>query len=85
MRPGDGSGDAILSRRVRSEIIRRELNTQKLEVKVIHGVAYLGGELGPTRHNRIADGRREMEIVETVVRGISGIRDVDNRVKWVEL
>ena len=54
-------------------------------MRVIHGVAYLGGELGPTRHNRIADWRREMEIVETIVRNISGIRDVDNRVRWVDL
>lgn len=77
--------DARLARRVRSEIIRRELNAQKLEVIVTHGVAYLGGELGPTRHNRIPDGKRELEIIETVVRHMPGIRDVDNRIKWVAL
>ena len=34
-----------LAREVRSEIIRRELNCQKLEIVVLHGVAYLSGEL----------------------------------------
>jgi hypothetical protein len=81
MRPDD----AQLTRRVRSEIIRRELNTQKLEVKVLHGVAYLAGELGPTRAQRIPDWRKEMEIIENIVYGISGIRGIDNRIKWVEV
>jgi hypothetical protein len=76
--------DARLARRVRSEIIRRELNTQKLEVICTHGVAYLGGELGPTRHNRVPDSKREMEIIVMIVRGMPGVRDVDNRVKWVD-
>jgi hypothetical protein len=79
MRPDD----AQLTRRVRSEIIRRELNTQKLEVKVMHGVAYLAGELGPTRAQRIADWRKEMEIIENIIYGLSGIRGIDNRIKWV--
>ena len=77
--------DARLARKVRSEIIRRELNTQRLEVAVIHGVAYLGGELSGTKANRIGDGKRELEIIETVVRQISGIRDIDNRIKWINL
>jgi len=81
MRPDD----ARLTRKVKSEIIRRELNTQRLEVKVLHGIAFLGGELGPTRQNRNIDGKREMEIIETVLRAITGIRDVDNRVKWIAL
>lgn len=81
MRPGD----ANLTRRVRSEIIRRELDTSKLEVKVLHGVAYLAGELRPTRSQRIPDPKREMEIIENIIYGISGIRGIDNRIKWIEL
>jgi len=81
MRPDD----ARLTRRVRSEIIRRELNTQRLEVKVIHGIAYLSGELGPTRAQRIPDWRKEMEIIETIIYQISGIRGIDNRIKWIQL
>jgi osmotically-inducible protein OsmY len=79
MRPDD----AVLTRRVRSEIIRRELDTTKLEVKVIHGVAYLAGELRPTRAQRISDPKREMEIIENIIYGISGVRAIDNRIKWV--
>jgi hypothetical protein len=81
MRPDD----ALLTRRVRSEIIRRELNTQKLEVKVMHGVAYLAGELGPTRAQKITDWRKEMEIIENIIYGLSGIRGIDNRVKWIQI
>lgn len=81
MRPAD----ARLTKRVRSEIIRRELNAQKLIVSVIHGVVYLGGELGPTRHNRISDWKKEMEIIEGIILRLEGIRGLDNRVKWVGL
>jgi osmotically-inducible protein OsmY len=78
-------GDAVLTRKVRSEIIRRELDTTRLEVKVIHGVAYLGGELKPVRGHKIPDWKKELEIIETVVLHISGVRGIDNRIRWVEL
>jgi osmotically-inducible protein OsmY len=81
MRPDD----AQLTRRVRSEIIRRELDTTRLEVKVIHGVAYLGGELRATRAQRISDPRKELEIIETIIYQLSGIRGIDNRIKWVRI
>jgi hypothetical protein len=77
--------DARLTRRVRSEIIRRELDTTRLEVKVIHGVAYLGGELRPVRPRKLEDPKKEMEIIETVILQIHGIRGIDNRIKWVIL
>ncbi len=77
--------DARLARRVRSEINRRELNTQKLEVLVLHGVVHLGGEIGPTRSNRVTDWRKEFEIIEAAVSRLGGVRDVDNRMKWVYL
>ena len=51
----------------------------------MHGVAHLSGELSGTKANRVPDGKREMEIVETVVRGVTGIRDVDNRIKWINI
>lgn len=79
------AGDARLTRRVRSEIIRRELDSSRVEVRVIHGVAYLGGELRPTRARRILDPKKEMEIIETVILGLTGIRGIDNRIKWVNI
>ncbi len=81
MRPDD----ARLARKVRSEIIRRELNCQRLEIAVTHGVAYLSGELMGTKARRVPDGKKELEIIETVVRQVTGIRDVDNRIKWINL
>ena len=75
--------DARLARKVRSEIIRRELYVQKLDVVVLHGVAYIGGELSCTRQNRVYDYKKEYEIIENIVRRIPGIRDVEMRAKWV--
>ena len=79
MRPDD----ARLTRRVRSEIIRRELDSSRVEVKVIHGVAYLGGELKATRARRVDDGKKEIATIETVILQIRGIRGIDNRIKWI--
>jgi len=76
-------GDAALTRKVKGEIIRRELDTTRLEVKVIHGVAYLDGELRATRHAKIPDGKKELDIIEMIILRIIGIRGIDNRVKWV--
>ena len=81
MRPGD----AILAKKVKSEIIRREVDTSRLEVAVIHGVAYLGGELKETRYNKIAEPKKEMEIIENAISAIHGIRGIDNRIKWVQV
>ncbi len=79
MRPGDG----MLTRKVRSEFIRRELDTSQLEVRVIHGVAYLSGELKYTRARRIWDWKKEMAIIEDLINKIYGIRGIDNRIKLV--
>ena len=81
MRPGD----AVLTRKVKSEIIRREVDTSRLEITVIHGVAYLGGELKETRYNKIPDPKKEMEIIENTIESINGIRGIDNRIKWVQV
>jgi hypothetical protein len=81
MRPGD----ALLKRKVRSEFIKHELNTNQLEVNVIHGVAYISGELRGSRARRIYDWKRELAIIETAIMTIPGIRGIDNRVKCFDL
>lgn len=81
MRPGD----ALLKRKVRSEFIKRELNTTQLEVNVIHGVAYLSGDVRGTRSRRVHDWKREMALLESIIMGISGIRGIDNRIKTFDL
>ncbi|MBN1460195.1 MAG: BON domain-containing protein [Armatimonadetes bacterium] len=81
MRPGD----ALLKRKVRSEFIKRELNTNALEVNVIHGVAYLSGELRGSRAHKVPDWKKEMALIESIIWQISGIRGIDNRVKCFDL
>ncbi len=81
MRPGD----ALLKRKVRSEFIKRELNTNQLEVNVIHGVAYLSGEVRGTRARRVLDWKKEMALLESIIMGIPGIRGIDNRIKTLDL
>jgi len=53
----------MLKRKVRSEFIKRELITEHLEVQVIHGVAYLSGDLRGTRARKIVDWKHEMAII----------------------
>jgi osmotically-inducible protein OsmY len=79
------AGDAMLTRKVRSEFIRRELDCSGLDVKVIHGVAYLGGELRGTRARKVYDTKKEMAFLEDQVQRIPGIRGLDNRIKWAQL
>jgi hypothetical protein len=81
MRPGD----AALKRKVRTEFIKRELRTEQLDVNVIHGVAYLSGELRGTRARRVPDWQKEMGIIEAAIWTISGIRGIDNRIKCIDL
>lgn len=81
MRPGD----ALLKRKVRSEFIKRELNSEQLEVQVIHGVAYLSGELRGTRARKVSDWKKELGTIESIILQIHGIRGVDNRIKCFDL
>jgi len=81
MRPGD----ALLKRKVRSEFIKRELNTNQLEVNVIHGVAYLSGELRGTRAHKVDDWKKEMAFIESAIMTIHGVRGIDNRIKCFDL
>ncbi len=81
MRPGD----ALLKRKVRSEFIRRELNTNLLDVQVIHGVAYLSGEVRGTRARKVRDWKKEMGTIESIIFQIQGIRGIDNRIKCFDL
>ncbi len=81
MRPGD----ALLKRRVRSEFIKRELNSDQLEIQVIHGVAYLSGELRGTRARKVPDWKKELALIESIILQIHGIRGIDNRIKCFDL
>jgi osmotically-inducible protein OsmY len=75
----------MLKRKVRSEFIRRELNTNRLEISVTHGVVYVSGELRGSRARKVDDWKREMALIESIVMTIPGIRGFDNRAKCFAL
>ena len=69
--------DARMSNAIRHEIVKRAIDSSRLEVRVCHGVVYLSGEVGELRGGS-GDLRKEIEILHHVLRGKPGIRDVIN-------
>jgi hypothetical protein len=67
--------DATMTRLVQREVIRRYIDSSRLEVKAIHGVVYLRGSIRKLRGHDV-DLRRELEVINRVLRGKPGIRDV---------
>lgn len=67
--------DARMANTIRHEIVKRCIDSSRLEVRVCHGVVYLTGEVRPLRGQAI-DLKKEMDILHTVLRGKPGIRDV---------
>jgi len=68
-------GDAQTTRLVQREIGRRYIDISKLDVKAIHGVVYLHGQIKRLRGHDV-DLKHELEIIHRVLRGKEGIRDV---------
>lgn len=69
------SGDAHLTRQVQREISRRYIDTTRLDVKALHGVVYLRGSVTRLRGHDV-DLKKELEVINRVLRGKQGIRDV---------
>lgn len=69
--------DARMSNAIRHEIVKRAIDSSRLEVRVTHGVVYLSGEVRELRGGA-SDLRKEMEILHHVLRGKPGIREVIN-------
>ena len=72
--------DMRLGRLVHREITKRWVDTSKVEVKVVSGVAYLSGEVGGIR-GQTQDIESEIETIEKLTRMVPGIRDVVNQLK----
>lgn len=68
-------GDAETTRLAHREISRRFIDTTKLDVKAMHGVVYLRGQIKKLRGHEV-DLKHEMEIIHRVLRSKPGIRDV---------
>jgi len=67
--------DAHMTRLVQREITRRYIDSTGLNVKAIHGVVYLRGYIRKLRGHDV-DLEHELEIIDRVLRGRPGVRDV---------
>ena len=68
--------DAEMTRMVRSQIARRNVDASLLDIRALHGTIYLRGVLGVLRLHRDIDLEHEMAHISTVLRSKPGIRDV---------
>lgn len=67
--------DAEMTRMIRREISRRYVDSNNIDVRVIHGVVYLRGYMQRLRGHDV-DLREELDIILRIIRGRPGIRDV---------
>ena len=67
--------DLTVTRMVHREVTRRYIDSSLLDVKAIHGVVYIRGTIKKIRGHDL-DLRKEMEIIQRVLRSKSEIRDV---------
>lgn len=67
--------DARMTRLVQREIGRRYIDASRLDVKAVHGVVYLRGSIRKLRGHEV-DLDHELEVINRVLRGKPGVRDV---------
>ncbi|KPJ61938.1 hypothetical protein AMK68_05530 [candidate division KD3-62 bacterium DG_56] len=72
--------DMRLTRACQREVVRRYIDSNRLELKVVNGVCYLNGEIRTIRGVDV-DLESEIEMIERLIRGVPGIRDVVNYLK----
>jgi hypothetical protein len=68
--------DARQTRSIQRELCRRYVDLSMVDVRVIHGVAYLRGVMQKLRTHPEIDLEQEAEIIRKVLRQQPGIRDV---------
>lgn len=74
--------DMRLTRACQREVIRRYVDSNRMEIKVVNGVCYLNGEIGGVRGINV-DLESEIEMIERLLRSLPGIKDVVNYLKPV--
>lgn len=72
--------DAQITNSLRRECARRAMDISRLDVRCIHGVVHLSGEVRAIR-GQACDLRKEMEILHHVLRAKPGVRDVIDEVR----
>lgn len=71
--------DGRMSITIRHEIVKRAIDSSRLEVRVCHGIVYLTGEVRELR-GAVGDLKKEMSILHHVLKSKPGIRDVIDEV-----
>ena len=71
-----GLEDAAHTKMVRGQIARRYVDTTQLDIRVSHGIVRLTGVIRALRTHKDMDMKKEMELISTVLKGKSGIREV---------
>jgi len=72
--------DTRLRREIQKELVKRDIESNAINVQVVNFVVYLTGEIRPVRGVSL-DMRRERELIEEIVRNMKGVRDVVNEIK----
>jgi hypothetical protein len=73
--------DARTLRSVHRELIRRNVDTSQLDIRIIHGVCYMRGEVHRLRTHPEVDLEMETELIRRLVRAQPGVRDLVWEVK----
>ena len=71
-----GVDDAAHTKMVRGQIARRYIDTTQLDIRVSHGVIRFTGVIRALRTHKDMDLKKEMDVISTILRGKSGIREV---------
>jgi len=72
--------DTRLRREIQKELVKRDIESTSINVQVINFVVYLTGEIRPVRGMTL-DPRKELGIIEEIIRRFKGVRDVVNEIK----
>lgn len=71
--------DSRLARDIRHEVVKRCVDSSRLDIRVYRGVVYLSGEVRPIRGQTV-DLKKEMDILYRVLKTRGEVRDVVNEV-----
>jgi osmotically-inducible protein OsmY len=72
--------DTRLRRDIQKELVKRDIESNQINVSVVNFVVHLEGEMQALRGMRL-DLRKERDIIEEVIRRMKGVRDVVNNLK----
>jgi osmotically-inducible protein OsmY len=72
--------DTRLRLDIQKELVKRDIESNQINVSVVNFVVHLEGEMQALRGMRL-DLRKERDIIEEVIRRMKGVRDVVNNLK----